>query len=180
MEAVHHTTEAKAKRVPSDDNISMRDVARELLEDAKGDQVAAQAAMVRMAFAVVRHPSPLLRELVTYAVAELFRSGIRTKRHVIWHGERDTVQPEDHRRRVTALASGNLMMFPLPGGKPLGRALGKEVSAAADTFEAQSADMRIKARWFRLIVKAVGPNQYVSDVLNEKRLEKMKAEAHNG
>jgi hypothetical protein len=70
------------------------------------------------------------------------------------------------------------MMFPLPGGKPLGEAVADEVAEAANAYLRTAADAGEKGRWLALVRQALGNNRKpVSAVLSETTLWDLRRQA---
>jgi hypothetical protein len=80
---------------------------------------------------------------------------------------------------VVALASSNLMLFPLRNGTRLGDASRVEVGETADYYARTSADAGHKSRWLTLIAQSLGDGETVSDKFTETRLAELKQEAEH-
>ena len=116
--------------------------------------------------------APIVREVCAQKISLL----IRARRAQVWRAP----PPESGRSRVATLAAVNrlsLMAFLLPSGKRLGDATGAEVRAAAAAFLAQGRDMVIKGRWLTAIADAIPANRMVRRVLDENRLQALRAQA---
>ncbi len=165
-------TEVKAETVSH--------VAREALDSAGGDVRAATALMEKRVRSdrVLRDEltEPLISEACYVAVArELRRDRQRVWTPPVYSGAGG--EANGQRGRVEALASSNLMMFPLPGGKVLGTATLEDVQKASAFYTEQGADMMHKGRWLGMIASRLKPGVIVSKALTEAELQSLKGEA---
>lgn len=156
-------------------------MASEAYDSADGNVSKAVEAMEDAAFARGEIADRLLMALVRAgcrrAVSEVHVGG----RSKIWNAPAHVAKDADEsdKGRVVALAAGNLMLFPLPGGKRLGDAKRSDVAFAADVFEVQADDMKIKARWLRLIAGSLRNHDTVAETLTEEELNAFRTEARN-
>lgn len=149
--------------------------AKAALDAAGGDVREATRAMERK----VRQDRILRDELTDPLIGTACYSAVaaqcRQDRRKVWAAPNETVA--SHRaagaNRVVQLASGTLLMFPLPGGKKLGEATRDEIAEAARFYESQAGDMATKARWLRLVAQSVPGDSKASDVLTDKRLREL-------
>lgn len=135
---------------------------------------------------------PKLREAITdplivEACYDAVRAQTRVARKVIWNPPSPSLPRStpkaavlEQASRVIHLASGTLLMFPLPGGKRLGDATRGEISEAAGFYERQGRDMADKARWLRLVAQSVTGKKTASEVLSDTRLRELQVEARRG
>lgn len=123
----------------------------------------------------------LLDPLVSTACYDAIRRVCHQERRQVWKAP--VHQPAVYRgsdaARVVQLAAGNLLMFPLPGGKKLGEASRQEISDAAGFYAQQAGDMAHKARWLQLIAQSVPADKTVGDVMTDERLRELQAEARD-
>lgn len=167
------------------------EAAKRALDDASGD-VREATAMLESAVRQSRQLRDHITEpLISGACYDAIRAQIHVRRRAIWNDPKvvDPIASEaganvvplakrgPDAERVVKLAAGTLLMFPLPGGKQLGEATRAEISAAADFYGGQAADMTTKARWLRLVAQSVPDGKRVADVLTDKRLRELQAEA---
>lgn len=152
--------------------------ARLALAEADGDVAEATKLLITR----VRNDKELRRELleplIEYACHQAVARELRSGRSGIWR----PVSPErlagmSDAERVKALAAGNLLMFPLPGGKRLGDASRDDISQASRFYEKQAGDMAHKARWLQLIAQSVPPGKTVRGTITEDRLRELQEEA---
>lgn len=168
-----------AQRKPKNDPVL--EAAKIALDGASGDVQKATKAFEKTIRGDRALRDALLEPLIASACYDAIRKVSITERRSVWKpGGEKIVKGKTHgSARVIQLAAGNLLMFPLPGGKKLGDANRKEISAAASFYLGQSNDMGHKARWLQLIAQSVPANQKVSDVLTDKRLRELQREAKN-
>lgn len=171
-----------ARKLASADPVA--EAARKALKTAKGDVQVAVAALegnVRRN-AVLREAltDPLIHEACYDAV----RQQIRKTRHAVWTppnvatGSRASKQAiAEQSARVIHLATGTMLMFPLPGGKPLKDATRAEIMAASGFYERQGKDMAEKATWLRLVAQCITGKKTAGAVLTDKRLRELQVEA---
>lgn len=163
------------------------EAAKRALDDAEGDVQVGTAKLEGWA-----RLDPALREaltepLISGACYDAVRAQVRTARKTVWSPPRTASGPaatpeakERQTARVHQLAAGNLLMFPLPGGKPLRDATRKEIGEAADFYEQQSEDMACKGRWLRLVAQSLTGKKTAGEVLSDERLRELQAEALKG
>lgn len=155
------------------------EAARRALDDANGDTVRA----ARMLETAVRAQSPLREALTEHLIGSACWAAIQTQtrvqRRAIWIAPRTEGTPRATSvdDRVVHLASGTLLMFPLPGGKRLADAKREEIAAAAEFYGRQASDMGAKARWLRLIAQSLPDGKVVGEVLTDERLRELQDEA---
>ncbi len=170
--------QAATEEKPSD---PVGTAAREALDQANGDLVAATAIMEAAVHRSPRLRKDLTEPLIRDACYDAVRMVMRKQRHSVWNAP--TSKPVDlkaqaeHRQRVVHLASGTLLMFPLPGGVLLRDADRDQVMEAAEFYGRQSRDMRVKERWLRLVAAKVPEGRRVGVALTSAELETMQAEA---
>lgn len=155
------------------------EAARRALSDADGDVRTA----TRMMEEAVRQ-SPQLRDeltepLLSSACYAAVTAQCRVERRKVWSppAEKLVATRVTGAHRVVQLATGTLLMFPLPGGKKLSEATREEIAEAATFYEAQAGDMAIKARWLRLVAQSVPGDKTAGDVLSDKRLRELQEAA---
>ena len=153
-------------------------IAVKALKEANGNIIDASHIMEKM---VIANPAlyrsimdPLLSSACYGAISKVCRSN----RETIWNAP--NYKAGGNGDRVHALSSGNLLMFPLPGGLPLGEATRNEVSAAVEFYLSMSSDMAHKARWLTRIGEGLTGKKTVSKVYTEETLRKLQAEVQNG
>lgn len=163
-----------AARVSNERDL-VAEAARRAYEEAGGDVRAATAALEKAARSRRGLRDALTDPLISQACYDAIRQQCRGARRAIWtppvHGKADLAS--DSVNRVTQLAAGTLLMFPLPGGKRLGQANRDEISAAAEFYSRQSDDMATKARWLRLVAQSLPSDSKASDVLTDARLREL-------
>lgn len=160
---------------------------KKALEATGGDFERAVTLLEKRVRANARLRSELLEPFITQACRDAVRQEVRLVRREVWTGTRSGTPPKPQvtpsprpaksDSRVVYLAKGNLAMFPLPGGKPLGEATREEVADAAAFYSRQSADMGAKARWLSLIAQSLPAGRTVAEVLTDERLTELQAEA---
>ena len=151
--------------------------ARMALSKHSGNAVMAARELGAMVDRDAKLKAALLEPLMQYACTQAVNKQIHENRDKSWTPRdiaRTHVSDAD---RVSALAAGTLMMFPLPGGKMLGESKREDISIAVDFYHKQSVDMGHKARWLRLVSQSLPDGKSVAQVLNEKRLRDLQAEA---
>ena len=158
--------------------IKISDIAEDALKKANGNIINASHHMEKMVLADQAIYRTLMDPLLASACYAAVSKVNRSNRAVIWTAPNYTAGGNGS--RVRELSSGNLLMFPLPGGLPLGEATRTEVSAAAEFYIKQSSDMSHKARWLTRIGDGLAGKKKVSSVYTEELLFKLQAEAHNG
>ncbi len=155
--------------------LSVPKVAKAALKAAGGDVVKATRIMAgqvrsdKNLFRVVADP------LIDNACYDAIRAQVRAVRGIVWTAP--GYDKGGKGERVKALARSNLMMFPLLHGKLLGQGSMVEVLETAEFYVKQGNDMQHKASWLKLIARAMGGNDIVSNVLTEKRLMELKDRA---
>lgn len=161
---------------------ALKKAVRECLRKAKNDSQRAAVLLEER----VRKSSSLKREfldpLITAACHEAVNSEIRVQRRGIWLSNvASDIRKIDYgaqANRVVLLAKSNiLMMFPLPGGKPLGEATGDEVDEAIGFYERQADNMSFKVRWLKLVRPRIPAGKKVRDGLTNERLAELQTEA---
>ncbi|MGF3026945.1 hypothetical protein ACQVP2_29525 [Methylobacterium aquaticum] len=176
---------ARPNEKPTDPAERIAEAARAAYEDAGGDMREAARRLegnVRRSRAL---RDELTDPLISAACWDAIRQQCRSNRSRIWHTPvsvapsrpqlpAQTSAPKADAARVIQLAAGNLMLFPLPGGRPLGQATRQEIAAAAEFYATQAADMGVKARWLALVAEAVPEGRQAGQVLNETRLRELR------
>lgn len=166
---------AALKTVPKEIKIS--DIAAAAIEKAHGDTIKAAAIMEREVSANEAKYRALMDPLLAAACYSAVSSVQRCNRAEIWTAPNYTAGGNGS--RVHALASGNLLLFPLPGGKALGEATKDEVIEAADFYGKQATDMTVKARWLSRIGEKLTGKKTVAKVFTEESLRQLQAEVQN-
>lgn len=166
-----------ALRKPKNDPIS--EAAKLALDLAKGDVQKATKAFELTIRSNRGLRDQLLEPLIASACYDAIRKVSITDRRSTWRAPVERLVPGKvtGSARVVQLAAGNLLMFPLPGGKKLGEATRKDISAASEFYSKQAGDMGHKARWLQLIAQSVPSGKTVNDVLTDKRLRELQREA---
>lgn len=153
------------------------EAAKQAFDQAGGDVRAATAAFERSVRSSRSLRDALTEPLISQACYDAIRRQCQGARKAVWNPpartEKFTPSKVSGAFRVTQLAVGTLLMFPLPGGKKLGEATREEISAAADFYAAQSDDMATKARWLRLVAQSMPGVKKVGDVLTDDRLREL-------
>lgn len=147
-----------------------------LVDENEGNIQAAAKALEAIVWKDRNKRDALMEPLVLSACQKIVGEAARAARTASWSGT--TRGSTD---RVIALGRGTaaaLLDFPLPEtGKALRAALPEEVGAAAKYYETRATDSAAKARWLRLVEKAVPAKKTVGDALTEERLGKLQSEA---
>lgn len=157
------------------DGPSIAELAAAALEACDGDVQAAARKLEADARADMTNWRVLTDHLLGQASWDAIRRAVRVTRSKVWTAPAPTTTPESQAERVTALAAGNLLMFPLPGGKRLGEATRDEVQAAAHFYEQQADDMAHKARWLQAIAaKVKNAKKKVAEVLDDAKLRELR------
>lgn len=155
------------------------EAAKQALDAANGDVQIATKAFEH----TIRNERDLRDALVDPLIATACYDAIRkichTERRQVWKPPVEKLVPGKvtGSARVVQLAAGNLLMFPLPGGKKLGEATRQEISDAAGFYSQQAGDMSHKARWLQLIAQSVPSDKTVGEVLTDNRLRELQREA---
>jgi hypothetical protein len=157
------------------------EAARRALDDAKGD-VREATRMLETAVHQSRKLRDLLTEpLISNACYDAVRAQCRIERRSVWTPPLEKLVPSKSgvtgSHRVVHLATGTLLMFPLPGGKSLGQATRDDISKATEFYASQSKDMGHKARWLQLVAQSVPDGKTVGEVLTDKRLRELQEAA---
>lgn len=162
-------------------NDAISEAAKLALNHAKGDVQKATKAFEQTVRNNRALRDQLLEPLIASACYDAIRKVSITDRRSVWKApaEKLVAGKVTGSARVVQLAAGNLLMFPLPGGKKLGDATRKEITAAASFYSNQAGDMSHKARWLQLIAQSVPGNKTVNEVLTDKRLRELQREAKN-
>jgi hypothetical protein len=157
------------------------DAATAALEGANGNVIDAAKALETRVRNERKLRDALTDPLIANACYDAVRSQCHVQRRKIWTppAEKLVKSKVEGAHRVVQLASGTLLMFPLPGGKPLGQATREEITAAAERYGSQSKDMGEKARWLQLIAQSIPANKKAGEVLTEKRLRELQKEARD-
>ncbi len=155
------------------------DAARKALAEADGDVRVATKALERAVRGNRALRDALLEPLVATACYSAVTAACRQERRKVWTPPTDKlVRSRVHGAyRIVQMAAGNLLAFPLPGGMKLAEATREEVAEATRFYDAQSVDMSWKARWLRLVAQSIPTGKRVGDVLTDKRLGELQAEA---
>lgn len=160
------------------------EAAKQAFDQAGGDVRAATAAFERSVRANRGLRDALTEPLISQACYDAIRRQCQGARKAVWNPparvEKFTPSKVSGAFRVTQLAAGTLLMFPLPGGRKLGEATREEISAAADFYASQSDDMATKARWLRLVAQSMPNTAKVGDVLTDDRLRELQEVARAG
>lgn len=146
--------------------------ARAALDDAGGDVRQATALMVERIKKDAAAFEALTEPLIKEACYSQITMACRRERRAIWTAP--NYDQGGNGARVINLAHGNLLAFPLPGGKRLGQATKEDVAKAATFFDAQAEDMARKARWLLAIGDALADGQIVLDVFDDEGLRNIK------
>jgi hypothetical protein len=111
------------------------------------------------------------------------KSGVRDR---VWNGgggvgssAGKVAMRAELRNSVVALATSNLMLFPLKSGLKLGDATRGEIVETADHYAKLAKDTGHKSRWLTLIAQSLGDGEKVSDKFTEERLAELKREAEH-
>jgi len=171
-----------AIRKPKHDRDVIAEAAKAAYDNAGGDlkkSVVGLEAMVRKDRGL---RDALTEPLIAQACYDAVRRACHTDRKSVWKEptERLVKGRTTGSARVVHLAAGNLMMFPLPGGKKLGEATRGEIGEAATFYEKQAGDMTVKARWLRLVAQSIPSGKTARDALTDKRLRELQVEAKRG
>lgn len=169
---------AERKTEPKD---PVADAAKAALEANNGDVKAATAALEQRVRASRALRDMLTDPLISNACYDAIRRQCHVERRQVWSPpvEKLVATRVAGAHRVVKLAAGNLLTFPLPGGKKLGEATRAEVAQAANFYQSQSDDMGHKARWLQLVQQSIPDGKTVADVLNDKRLRELQKEARS-
>lgn len=133
--------------------------ARIMEDEIRGDEAKYRAVM-----------DPLVSNACYQAVASV----CHRNRDKVWTAP--NYNPAGNGKRLHALAAGNLLMFPLPGGQYLGEATKAEVTEAADFYSKQANDMTAKSRWLLAIAAKLTAKAIVSKVFTEESLRSLQQE----
>jgi hypothetical protein len=163
--------------IAHDESDSVSACARLALAEASGDVGKATIILLERVRKdkALRHE--LLEPLVEYACHQAVSRELRSNRANVWSPpSARTLERMSHADRVTALAAGTLLMFPLPGGKRLGEAVRDEISQAAVFYDRLATDTSHKARWLRLVAQSIPSGKTVRDTLTDDRLRELQKE----
>lgn len=167
-----------ASAKPKDRDL-VAEAARAALDAAAGDVREATRAMEQKVRQDRRLRDDLTDPLLATACYTAVTMQCRVERRKVWSppAEKLVASRVTGAHRVVQLATGTLLMFPLPGGKKLGEATREEIGEAATFYETQSKDMGVKARWLRLVAQSVPGDKTAADVLSDKRLRELQEAA---
>lgn len=157
--------------------VTIKDIAEAALEKADGEAIAAAAIMEQKIRADPKKYHALMDPLVASACFTAVSQVIHANREKVWTARNYKAGGNGH--RVHALAAGNLLLFPLPGGKALGEATREEVSEAAVFYGKQAADMSLKSRWLARIAEKLAEDAIVAEVFTADALRALQAEMSN-
>lgn len=151
------------------------ETARKALRDAGGDVVSASRLMEASVRRDLALREAITDPLISSACYDAVRQECIKERRQVWRPPVERWRPGrvSGSGRVVHLAKGTLLMFPLPGGKPLGNANRSDLATAESFYSSQAADMGHKARWLQLIAQSVPLGKVVSDVLSDDRLREL-------
>ncbi|HEX2554249.1 MAG TPA: hypothetical protein VHL98_11135 [Microvirga sp.] len=158
------------------------EAARLAWQDSEGN-VKVATAMLEEAVRRSRSLRDALTEpFIAQACYDAIRGQVRTERKTVWSPPpaKRVADAAAGAERVVQLASGTLLMFPLPGGKRLGEATREDITEAAEFYSRQAGDMAVKARWLQLIGQSVPPNRKVQEILTDERLRELQEAAREG
>lgn len=155
------------------------EAARAALAEANGDVREATKKLEASVRGNRRLRDELTDPLISNACYTAVTAQCRVERRKVWSppAEKLVASRVTGAHRVVQLATGTLLMFPLPGGKKLGEATREEIAEAAQFYETQATDMGVKARWLRLVAQSVPGNKTAADVLSDKRLRELQEAA---
>lgn len=166
------TKHRKLKLEPKD--ITVSELAEAAMKEAGGEVLRAARLMEQE----IRNNEIKYRVVMDPLVANACYTAVSTichrNREKVWTAPNYTAGGNGH--RVRALAAGNLLMFPLPGGQYLGEATKAEVTEAADFYGKQANDMTAKARWLAAIAAKLDAKKIVSKVFTEESLRELQKE----
>ncbi|MBI5940668.1 MAG: hypothetical protein HY859_09600 [Caulobacterales bacterium] len=172
----------RAQKMPANFD-PVADAARSAMDAAKGDLTTAAASMETAVRKDPKLRDALTEPLIAGACMEAVRRIMHERRRSIWSAPSEPIalgrgaDKASQADRVAHLASGTLLMFPLPGGVKLSEATRDDVVRAAGFYDAQAKDMGVKARWLSLIAQSIPAGKTVGEVLTAKRLKELQAEA---
>lgn len=170
--------QAATKLEPND---PVREAAQVALTKSDGD-VQAAADLLEANVRKSRDLRDALTEpLITNACYDAVRAVCIKERRAIWQPPREVRVKSlvAGASRVKKLAAGNLLMFPLPGGKRLTDANRAEITKAVHFYDSQSRDMGQKARWLQLVAQHLEDDKTVGEVLTDERLRELQTEANH-
>lgn len=168
--------------------VTVAEAARDAMNSAGGDVVKASRILEQRVRKDQKLRDELTEPLISKACYDAVRAHSIKERRQVWstpavahvRPENQPVAPNSNLTqsgRVVALAKGTMLMFPLPGGKPLGEAGRDDLVKAESFYASQSADMSAKARWLQLVMQSLPAGKKVGDVMTDKRLRELQAEA---
>lgn len=158
-------------RKPAESDINVHAIAAECLGQAGGDVRSATELMVTRVASDWRLWEALTEDLISGACYDAIRKVCQQERRKVWLAPNyDAAQQGG---RVVHLASGNLLMFPLPGGMYLRDAQRGDVENAAVFYDTQARNMASKAAWLGMIAERLDAHRTVGDVLSEDELRAM-------
>lgn len=162
------------------DEPTLGSVAREALDDAKGNVLSATGIMTNRMMTDTALYRLLMFDVIRTACYAAVTAQARAERRVIWHSKQPTI--EEQKGRVRDRSVGiirTLMDFNLPGGVRLGDARREDILTAINNYTGYIGDMLIKRRWLELILPHVRGKKKVSQVLTPTDLVKFQEEARN-
>lgn len=182
------TTAKQERVVEAEPEVTLGELAREALKEAKGrTEVAANKLLFRL-----HADKALMRQVIMSALRIAIKQQIQTDTNHIRESivtsinrqnAANTINREKDKSRVIVLAeavSSCLLDMPLAGGKKLRDAGHAEVMAQIDRYEKLAGNMTHKARWLRLIAQSVPtwpPGKRVGSIITEKRALELFEEA---
>jgi len=172
-------TDMAANPKPNPKSDPVREAAKAALDASDGDVRSATIVLERAVRNDRMLRDALTEPLIASACYDAIRNACQTERRKIWEPSKEKLVKTrvTGAHRVVQLAAGNLLTFPLPGGKKLREATRADISKAADFYASQSDDMAVKARWLRLVLQSVPDGKKVGDVLSDERLRELQREA---
>lgn len=155
------------------DEFTIAEIAAAALREADNDVVQAAQLMEGTINADERKYRMLMDPLVASACYTAVSQVVRASRGRAWTAPNYTAGGNGS--RVKLLSAGNLMMFPLPGGKYLRDANKAEVVAGAAFYEKQGRDMTLKSRFLSRVAEKLG-DRTVAAEFTEESLRELQAE----
>lgn len=155
-------------------SISIRSLAREALRDSDGRTKEAIDLLTKRLAEDKRLMREVVADAIVLASTDLIEGAMRDTRASV------TYSASQARAGVVALANGikfSILDFPLAGGVKLRDASPTQLKEQIDRYDAIGRDVTHKARWLRMVAKAVGNNPRVGDALDDDRAQQLWNEA---
>ncbi len=157
---------------------SAAQIARDCLVEADGDwKVAARIFKKRIEFDAALFKE-VAESMIDEAIWQQIKRAAYSQRQSFWSAS--VKAGEDDTKGIEQMAHKNLLEYPLSGGLKLRDATKNKLKEEAEMHDTFAESNASKARWYRLIIKAMGGADVVGLALNEVDLENLREKAKKG